>query len=123
MYQSAPGVLFIDVASRRRSEPGSRGRRRRIASFMGDAMPVQSAGPHLPGGAPGAVQHTVLLTGASGVVGRALLQRLRGLDVVCLVHRSPVSGPNVTTAPGDIAKPGLGLAEEAYAELAAKVDA
>jgi nucleoside-diphosphate-sugar epimerase len=90
---------------------------------MGDAMPVQSAGPHLPGGAPGAVRRTVLLTGASGVVGRALLQRLRGLDVVCLVHRSPVSGPNVTTAPGDITKPGLGLAGEAYAELAAKVDA
>ena len=86
-------------------------------------MPVQSAVPHLPGGAPGAVQRTVLLTGASGVVGRALLQRLRDLDVVCLVHRSPVSGPNVTTAPGDIAKPRLGLAEETYAELAAKVDA
>ena len=86
-------------------------------------MPVQSAWPHGIGGAPGAAQRTVLLTGASGVVGRALLQRLRDLDVVCLVHRSPASGPNVTTALGDIAKPGLGLAEQAYVELAAKVDA
>ena len=86
-------------------------------------MPVQSAGPDIISGAPGAARRTVLLTGASGVVGHALLQRLCDLDVVCLVHRSPVSGPNVTTALGDIAKPRLGLAEQAYGELAAKVDA
>lgn len=86
-------------------------------------MPVQSAGPHIAGSAPGAARRTVLLTGASGVIGRALLQRLRDLDVVCLVHRSPVSGPNVTTAVGDIAEPMLGLAEQAYVELAAEVDA
>jgi nucleoside-diphosphate-sugar epimerase len=60
---------------------------------------------------------------ASGVVGRALLPRLRDFDVVCLVHRSPVRGPNVTTVPGDIARPMFGLAERAYAELAATVDA
>ena len=86
-------------------------------------MPVQSPRPHIIGGAPGAARRTVLLTGASGVVGRALLQRLRDLDVVCLVHRSPVSGPNVTTALGDVAKVGLGLGKQAYGELAAKVDA
>jgi len=84
---------------------------------------VQVAGPHIAGRAPDAARRTVLLTGASGVVGRALLQRLRDLDVVCLVHRSPVSGPNVTTAPGDIAEPMLGLAKQDYVELAAKADA
>ena len=86
-------------------------------------MPVQIAGPRTIGRAPGTAQRTVLLTGASGVVGRALLRRLRGFDVVCLVHRSPVSGPNVTAVPGDIAQPMFGLAEQAYAELAARVDA
>jgi nucleoside-diphosphate-sugar epimerase len=86
-------------------------------------MSVQSAGPQITGGAPGAAARTILLTGASGVVGRALLQRLSDLDVVCLVHRSAVSGPNVTTALGDIASPMLGLAKQAYVELAAKVDA
>jgi nucleoside-diphosphate-sugar epimerase len=86
-------------------------------------MPVQNAGPHVIGRAPGAARRTVLLTGASGVVGRALLQRLRDLDVVCLVHRSPVSGPNVSTALGDITNPTLGLGEQAHAELAARVDA
>src|SRR5579859_6106283 len=68
-------------------------------------------------------RRTVLLTGASGVVGRALLPRLRDFDVVCLVHRSPVSGPNVTSVPGDIDRPMFGLAEQVYAELAARVDA
>jgi nucleoside-diphosphate-sugar epimerase len=86
-------------------------------------MPIQIAGPDGIGQAPGTARRTVLLTGASGVVGRALLQRLRDVDVVCLVHRSPVSGPNVITVLGDIAKPMLGLAERAYTDLAAKVDA
>ena len=86
-------------------------------------MPIQIAGPHRIGRAPGTARRTVLLTGASGVVGRALLRRLRDFDVVCLVHRSPVCGPNVTTVSGDIAQPMFGLAERAYADLAAKVDA
>jgi len=86
-------------------------------------MPIQMAVPHGSGGTPGTARRTVLLTGASGVVGRALLRRLRDLDVVCLVHRSPVSGPNVTTVPGDISKPNLGLPEHQYATIAARVDA
>jgi nucleoside-diphosphate-sugar epimerase len=86
-------------------------------------MAVQIARPHSIDGAPGAARRTVLLTGASGVVGRALLQRLRDLDVVCLVHRSPVSGPNVTTVPGDIIRPMFGLTERVYGELATGVDA
>jgi len=86
-------------------------------------MPVQIAGPHSVGRRPGTARRTVLLTGASGVVGRAVLQRLRDVDIVCLVHRSPVAGPNVTTVSGDIATPMFGLAERAYMELAARVDA
>jgi nucleoside-diphosphate-sugar epimerase len=86
-------------------------------------MLIQVAGSHSIGKAPGRAQRTVLVTGASGVVGRALLRRLRDADVVCLVHRSPVCGPNVTTVLGDIADPTLGLAGDAYAELAARVDA
>jgi len=86
-------------------------------------MPIQTAGGRSTGEVPGTARRTVLLTGASGVVGRAVLRRLRGLDVVCLVHRSPVSWPEVTTMPGDVAKPLFGLAEQAYAELTGKVDA
>jgi nucleoside-diphosphate-sugar epimerase len=89
----------------------------------GDHMPAQTTGPGGTGRVPGTARRTVLLTGASGVVGRALLPRLNDFDVVCLVHRSPVCGPNVTTVPGDIARPMFGLPERTYAELAAKVDA
>ena len=85
-------------------------------------MPVQIAGPQSIGRGPGAARRTVLLTGASGVVGRAVLRRMRVLEVVCLVHRSPVCGPGVITVRGDIAEPMLGLAERAYVELAARVD-
>ncbi len=70
---------------------------------------------------------TILLTGASGVVGQALLPRLLeesgDVKVVALVHRSPVSGYAVTSVRGDIAAPRLGLTHEVYARLAAKVDA
>ena len=83
-------------------------------------MSIQVGGPHGAGVAPATARRAVLLTGASGVVGRAVLRRLRGLDVVCLVHRSPVCGPNVTAVRGDIAEPMLGLAEEVYLDLAAR---
>src|SRR5215470_13906962 len=86
-------------------------------------MPVQRAGPDSIGLAQGTGRPSVLLTGGSGVVGRALLRRLGDCDVVCLTHRSPVSGTNVTAVTGDIAQPMFGLAEQAYAELAARVDA
>lgn len=87
------------------------------------AQTAQAAWPRSAGGAPSAARRTVLLTGASGVVGKALLGRLRDLDVVCLVHRAQVSGPNVSAVPGDVADPMLGLAGQAYADLAARVDA
>ena len=86
-------------------------------------MPVQIGGQESIGSGSDTAPRTVLLTGASGVVGRALLRRLRDVDVACLVHRSPISGPNVTTVPGDITTPMFGLAERTYLDLAARVDA
>ena len=85
-------------------------------------MTVQIAGPDSIGTAPGTARRTVLLTGASGVVGRALLRRLGGVDVVCLVHRSAVCGPDLTAVRGDISLPMFGLGGRVYAELAAGVD-
>lgn len=66
---------------------------------------------------------TVLVTGASGVVGAALLARLRDVNVVCLVHRSPVTAPHVRTVRGDITRPRFGLAEHVYTRLVERVDA
>lgn len=70
----------------------------------------------------GSTRRVVLMTGASGVVGRALLNRLRHLDVVCLVHRSAPAGARSTVA-GDITQPNLGMSESSYRNLAARVDA
>lgn len=62
---------------------------------------------------------TVLLTGASGVVGSAALRALDGQRVVSLVHRKPVTGDIVH---GDITRPWLGMHPSDYRDLAAAVD-
>lgn len=87
-------------------------------------MPDQDKLPPTPGFTPrlaGGARRTVLLTGASGVVGQALLPRLRNMDVTCLVHRSPVSGAR--SLRGDLTQPRLGLSQADYAGLAGRVDA
>ncbi|MFB9853632.1 SDR family oxidoreductase [Micromonospora andamanensis] len=65
---------------------------------------------------------TVLLTGASGVIGTALIPELAPAHVVALVHRTPCPGATESVA-GDITAPRLGLDPAAYASLAARVDA
>lgn len=68
-------------------------------------------------------RRTVLLTGASGVVGQALLPRLAAADVVCLVHRTPVTGPGVRSVAGDVTQPRFGLSAPAWRDLTRRVDA
>lgn len=62
---------------------------------------------------------TVLVTGASGVVGSAVLHALDGDRVIALTHRKPAPGRTVR---GDATRPWLGLAPAEYRELAAMVD-
>jgi len=66
----------------------------------------------------------ILLTGASGVVGQALLPRLLelGADVVCLVHHSPVAPPGVATVAGDLTRPRFGLTPHEFRSLGRRVD-
>lgn len=61
----------------------------------------------------------ILLTGAAGVVGSALLRHLDGHPVVALTHRKPVAAPSLV---GDITRPWLGLDPADYRTLAAEVD-
>lgn len=65
---------------------------------------------------------TILLTGASGVVGRALIDQLTDTHLLCLVHRTPVRGDNITSLAGDITRPRLGLTRSEYNELAGRID-
>jgi nucleoside-diphosphate-sugar epimerase len=66
---------------------------------------------------------TVLLTGASGVVGMALVSELQDVRVVGLVHRrSEVPGLDEAIQ-GDLSQPRLGLSEREWRRLADEVDA
>lgn len=71
----------------------------------------------------GKSRRSVLLTGASGLVGQALLKRLDGWDFYCLTHRTPLqSATAVALVSGDIQAPRLGLDADTYRDLAGKVD-
>lgn len=66
---------------------------------------------------------TVLITGATGVVGQALLDRLDVPHVIGMVHRSALPQEDVEVIRGDVCRPDLGLGAAAYRELAKRVDA
>ena len=84
----------------------------------------------MPRSGPG--RRTVLVTGATGVVGQALIPRLvdhGAADVICLTHRAAVRTPspsphagNLSTVQGDVARADLGLGAREYRELAARID-
>jgi len=58
---------------------------------------------------------TLLLTGATGVAGRAFIDELYDTyDIVCLRHRTPVGDPRVREVRGDLTTPGLGLDAAAW---------
>jgi nucleoside-diphosphate-sugar epimerase len=65
---------------------------------------------------------TVLLTGASGVVGRAVAAELTDCHVIGLAH-SDTTVPEVDEVlPADLSKPKLGLDDQTWARLAGEVE-
>lgn len=64
---------------------------------------------------------TILLTGATGVIGVALRPRLPAGRLVCLVRARGVEN-GARTVRGDVTRPRLGLDPASYAALAAEVD-
>ncbi|WTO48965.1 SDR family oxidoreductase [Streptomyces chartreusis] len=66
---------------------------------------------------------TLLLTGGSGVLGRALIDELAAdHDLLCLVRNRPLGDPRVRELRGDLLAPRLGLTPLAWHELALEVD-
>lgn len=65
---------------------------------------------------------TVLLTGGTGVLGEALLDKLSGVEVACLVHQKSITSSRVRTLHGDISRPYLGLSPRAFEDLARRTD-
>ncbi|MFE3757746.1 SDR family oxidoreductase [Nocardia tengchongensis] len=69
-------------------------------------------------------KQTVLLTGGSGVLGRALIDELaHDFDVVCLRHRTPVGDMRVSEFAGGFSDPRLGLTTADYRVMVNRVDA
>jgi len=64
----------------------------------------------------------VLVTGASGVVGRAVAAELRDCRVIGLVHSDPAVPGVDEVLVGDLTQPWLGLGEDRWRQLAAEVD-
>jgi thioester reductase-like protein/acyl carrier protein len=65
---------------------------------------------------------TVLLTGASGVLGEALVERLGQHRLICLAHRALPEREDVEVVHGDLSRPLLGLDNGGYDELVRSVD-
>ncbi|MFF4396498.1 SDR family oxidoreductase [Streptomyces sp. NPDC001480] len=66
---------------------------------------------------------TLLLTGAAGVLGRALVDELcDDYDVICLRHRTSLDDPRVREVTADLNTPGLGLPATERSGLTAAVD-
>ncbi|WP_030266148.1 SDR family oxidoreductase [Streptomyces violens] len=88
-------------------------------------MPQYSLRPAVPPAsrsAPGD-RPTLLLTGGSGVLGRALIDELSpGFDLVCLRRNRPLHDHRVREIQGDLLAPSLGLSPMAYHRLALEVD-
>lgn len=66
-------------------------------------------------------RQTTLLTGASGVVGSAVLERLGGDRVICLTHRTVPEAARHSVR-GDVTRPRLGLNRDEYRRLVSEVD-
>lgn len=65
----------------------------------------------------------LLLTGGSGVLGRALVAELhRDFDVTCLTHRTSLADPRVREIRGDLSRPLLGLSQSDWDALCARTD-
>jgi len=75
------------------------------------------------GRSPAATPRTVLLTGATGAVGTALLSALADFEIVALVHRQPLLGIGTHAIRGDVTQPRLGLEHGEFRALARRIDA
>jgi nucleoside-diphosphate-sugar epimerase len=67
-------------------------------------------------------RQTLVVTGASGVIGRALLAELDGQRVIGLVHRGEAPPGAAEVLRSDVAEPRLGLEPAEYARLAREAD-
>jgi thioester reductase-like protein len=66
---------------------------------------------------------TILLTGATGLVGEAILRYRPQGRMVALCHHAQTTAPDCEVVQGDVGRPRLGLSAASYRALAARTDA
>jgi nucleoside-diphosphate-sugar epimerase len=72
---------------------------------------------------PRGTRPTLLLTGGSGVLGRALIDELApDYDLLCVRRNRSLGDPRIRQIEGDLRAPRLGLSPRAWYELALRVD-
>lgn len=67
-------------------------------------------------------ERAILLTGAAGVVGQALLAELTGRPVICLLRQGRLPQGRHDVVIGDLCLPDFGLTREEYSALTSRVD-
>jgi len=65
---------------------------------------------------------TIFLTGASGVVGQALIEKLDPGSVICLVRQTAIPQAGVETIAGDISLPRFGWSSAQWNDVAGRID-
>jgi len=71
---------------------------------------------------PHSSRKTIFLTGASGLLGRALLEKLSDYNLICLTHRTLLSTPNIISLKGDVTQRWFGLNQDEFNHLAQCID-
>jgi nucleoside-diphosphate-sugar epimerase len=64
----------------------------------------------------------IFVTGASGVIGSAVLAELGSDGVLCLRHRTELPVPAAAQREGDLRRPRMGMSRETFRALAREVD-
>ena len=67
-------------------------------------------------------RRTILITGASGVIGGALIPELHNADVIGCVHSGKLPTEDAESVKADVTQPRMGLPEAQWRELAARTD-
>jgi acyl-CoA synthetase (AMP-forming)/AMP-acid ligase II/nucleoside-diphosphate-sugar epimerase len=121
-------IVLIERGALPKTSSGKQRRRATRDLLLRDELPVlavwRTPGARGAAAAPRKAagrRRTILLTGASGVVGKALLPELADHELICLVNRGRLNGAHAVVR-ADVTQPRLGLGRADYEQLVRRAD-
>jgi acyl-CoA synthetase (AMP-forming)/AMP-acid ligase II/nucleoside-diphosphate-sugar epimerase len=120
-------IVLIERGALPKTSSGKQRRRLTRERLLRDELPVVAAwqAPRARRAAtlrkPAHRRKTIVLTGASGVVGKALLPELTDHELICLVNRGTLDGGRAVVR-ADVTEPLLGLERADYEQLVRRAD-